>query len=121
MEQLLWQVSELLEDMFQCGLHSIQDELLEHIKSSANECESNGLHKGSQLLGDIYQNLDENRHQLLGEENIEPVLKMLADLSLYLEYCREKMEYELVLSKMHIDAAKQEEEEQNEYKRSETI
>lgn len=113
MEQQLQQMIEILEDIFQCGLNSISGDLLLRIKKQSAECEQWGLHKGGELLLAIYQKLEQRRHQ--SEFNMDEVLMLLADLNLYIEYCNEKLEYELVLNNMITNTEDKMGENQHEY------
>lgn len=92
MTEILTEIRQTLDDLFQSGLQSVQDETLTRIESLAKESEQMGLHMAARELENIYQKLSQRYHQMVFDA--EPVIKSMADLSAYLEYCREKASYD---------------------------
>lgn len=95
MTEVLKEIGQTLDDLFQSGLQSVQDETLTRIEGLAKESEQMGLHLAARELETIYRKLNERYHQMVFD--VEPVIKSMTELSTYLEYCREKASYDMAM------------------------
>lgn len=96
MEQYRKEAVRQLSDLFLSGLYSAQGDPVDRLKMLSEDAERMGLHYAGTKFSQIYQALEEKRHQM--EFSPDPVLKAAGELEAYLEKCREKLVYDMALS-----------------------
>lgn len=116
MKQLLLDIEEVLEDMFQSGFLSVQDHTIAAILELDEVSEQMGLHGAGEMLAEIGRLLKKRHHQI--EFEAAPLLELTAKLYAYLEYCEEKLDYDSAVEQMDLTRIANETEErgrQDEY------
>lgn len=98
MEGFLREIREALGDLFQSGLHSVQEETLGNLNRLAKESGALGLHSAEEALTFLAKSLEEKRHQM--EFSPDPVLKTWFRLMAYVKLCQEKVSQDQAFLKM---------------------
>ena len=92
LEELVADVQEQLEDLFQSGFDTVHDSTLEELDSIKSLCMQYGMTHLSHLLGSLVDKIVARRHRTKAEA--DDLARVYADLQEYLYICREKITYD---------------------------
>lgn len=90
LEQLLTDVENLLEDLYQSGFDTVHDSTLEALNNMTRHTAAFGMELLSKLLTQLAEGLTMRRHQLKKQE--DGLLGVYAQIDQYVELCMEKIE-----------------------------
>ena len=93
MIELLKEMETALADLLQSGLSTVQEG--RRFTKLAAACEAQGLHTGSQLMGEIGRGLDARSHTL--EKDDLPLMETICRAVRYIKLCEEKCQEEQIL------------------------
>ncbi|MDE7415593.1 MAG: hypothetical protein K2N44_04640 [Lachnospiraceae bacterium] len=90
LEQLLSDVENLLEDLYQSGFDTVHDSTLKTLKNMAARTAAYGMELLSELLSRLTDGLTMRRHQLGKKE--DSLMGVYTQLYRYISVCRDKIE-----------------------------
>lgn len=98
MESFCLEVREISSAMFQCGLHSVQEETIQEMQRLSQESQELGLYLLGQELGVLADAMEKKRHG--AEWKPEPVMASWIRLAACLAFCMEKIERDSCRNRM---------------------
>lgn len=90
LEQLLCDVENLLEDLYQSGFDTVHDSTLEAFNTMVRRTAAYGMKLLSELLSQLADGLTMRRHQM--EKKEDSLARVYAQLYRYVNVCRDKIE-----------------------------
>ncbi len=90
--QLLCDVENLMEDLYQSGFDTVHDSTLKALKDMVGRTAAYGMELLSQLLSELAKGVEMRRHQL--EKKTGPLIGVYVQIERYVNICREKIEYD---------------------------
>lgn len=105
MESFCLEVREISSAMFQCGLHSVQEETIQELQRLSQESQELGLYLLGKELGVLADAMEKKRHG--AEWKPEPVMASWIRLAACLAFCMEKIERDSC--RLHIEEIGEEE------------
>ncbi|MDE5698223.1 MAG: hypothetical protein K2I96_12575 [Lachnospiraceae bacterium] len=90
LEQLLSDVENLLEDLYQSGFDTVHDSTLEALDSMVRRTAAYGMELLSELLSQLTGGLTMRRHQM--EKKEDALVRVYTQLYRYVSACRGKIE-----------------------------
>ena len=102
LEQLLLELRQLLTDLFQSGLSSVQEGSLSELHRLEKESEELGLHGASEGLAALGRDLEGKRHRM--EYDPEAGIEIWGKLMEYVRTCLKKASYDQALLSMESSA-----------------
>ena len=90
LEQLLSDVENLLEDLYQSGFDTVHDSTLQALKNMIRRTAAYGMELLSELLSRLTDGLTMRRHQL--EKKEDSLVGVYTRLYQYVSVCRDKIE-----------------------------
>lgn len=90
LEQLMSDVENLLEDLYQSGFDTVHDSTLKALNDMTRRTAAYGMELLSELLTQLTDGLTMRRHQLKKQEDC--LLGVYAQIDWYVGLCREKIE-----------------------------
>ncbi|MDE7478428.1 MAG: hypothetical protein K2M91_10840 [Lachnospiraceae bacterium] len=90
LEQLLSDVANLMEDLYQSGFDTVHDSTLEALKNMTKHTASYGMELLTQLLSQLTDGLTMRRHQMTKQE--DNLAGVYTQINRYISFGREKIE-----------------------------
>lgn len=90
LEQLLSDIENLLEDLYQSGFDTVHDSTLEALNKMVRRTAAYGMELLSELLSQLTDGLAMRRHQL--EKREDSLARVYAQLYHYISVCKDKIE-----------------------------
>lgn len=90
LEQLLSDVENLMEDLYQSGFDTVHDSTLETLNNMVRRTAAYGMELLSELLSQLTDGLTMRRHQM--EKKEDSMARVYAQLYQYVSVCGDKIE-----------------------------
>jgi hypothetical protein len=89
-QQLLYDVESLMEDLYQSGFDTVHDSTLEALKNRNKQTAAYGMQLLSDMLLQLTDSLEMRRHQTKKQE--DSLINVYTEVNQYVRLCREKIE-----------------------------
>lgn len=95
MEEMLDDITVIMEDLCQSGFQTVHDATLQGLKKAKEQAGQYGMTYLAGLLADFYDEISAGRHQM--QVRTERMAELYTKISEYLYLCRQKNEYNQML------------------------